>query len=217
MKQINRNVQIGLFDLNLKFKPEPEDLLGSGGCGLVYPAIRTQDQLKVAVKVIPKHQVLWELVNGEKIPKEVYLMHKTKHIKGCIQLIDFFELGDHVIIVMKRKGISLWKFMNAQKRYLKEEEIKYIFRQVLEIVTKCQEIQVYHGDLKVENMLIDPDSREITLFDFGHGEHFKDIWQLKQAGTTVIIPPEWFYTGNYRYEDATVWMLGVLLYDLFFS
>ena len=166
--------------------------------------------------MIPKRVVLWELVNGEQIPKEFYLMHKIKHIKVCIQLIDFFELVDHVIIVMERKGISLWKFMNAQKRYLKEEAIKYIFRQVLEIVTKCQEIQVYHGDLKVENLLIDPDTREITLIDFGHGEHFKDVWQPKQAGTTVIMPPEWFYTGNYRYEDATVWMLGVLLYDLFF-
>ena len=46
MKQINLNVQIGLFDLNLKYKSEPEALLGSGGCGVVYPTIRTRDQLK---------------------------------------------------------------------------------------------------------------------------------------------------------------------------
>ena len=46
MMHVNLNVQIGLFDLNPKYKSEPKALLGSGGCGVIYPTIRTRDQLK---------------------------------------------------------------------------------------------------------------------------------------------------------------------------
>lgn len=144
-------------------------------------------------------------------------MQKTKNIKGCIKLIECFELPKDIVIVMEKKGISLFSFLQNRKEYLEEKTIQYLFRQVAEIVVKCHEINVYHGDLKMENLLINPDTNEITLIDFGHGSYYtSEKNQRKRPGTTVIMPPEWFYYKSYDYEDATVWMLGILLYSLYF-
>merc|ERR1711955_90169 len=88
-------------------------------------------------------------------------------------------------------------------------------RQLLEILCACHQRGVIHRDIKDENILINPDTKEIKLIDFGSGAFQEDnkIYRRFQ-GTFVYSPPEWVGRGWYTAEGLTVWSLGILLYDM---
>ena len=104
---------------------------------------------------------------------EVELLTKLKH-KHIIQLRETFEEDDTVYMVMERpKGKHLDLFdLITQKGVLSEKMSRKIIFQLVQALQHCQEQGVFHRDVKDENILIDQDSGNIKLIDFGSGTHF---------------------------------------------
>ncbi|KAM3661209.1 serine/threonine-protein kinase pim-1-like [Ammospiza maritima maritima] len=145
---------------------------------------------------------------------EIVLMEKVG--SGChsiIQLLDWFELPDSFVLVLERpeRSRDLLELLREQQ-FLSEEAARWLFWQVLEAVWHCTACGVWHGDIKAENILVDPHSGSLKLIDFGCGTFFHDHPCREFAGTHMYCPPEWLCLGFYREEPATVWSLGVLLY-----
>ena len=79
---------------------------------------------------------------------------------------------------------------------------------------QCWEAGVVHGDLKDENIMINPRTNEINLLDFGSGLFLHNGDYDEYLGTREYSPPEWVRNRRFTADGLTVWSLGVLLYDL---
>ena len=191
--------------------------LGQGGFGTVYKGICKNSSKPVAVKNIPKDKITSWIIDpttGEKIPKEVYFLREVQHIPGIIKLWDYRERFDSVLIVLEyvESSMDLFDFISKEK-VIPEPLAKHLFSQILNIILKCRAAGIAHRDIKDENLILNTETREIKLIDFGAAAHIQRFYK-DLPGTKEYAPPEWYKWGKYKPDPATVWSLGILLFDM---
>jgi len=213
---VNKREKITKIPRKLEKLYKVGKVLGKGGFGTVYAGIRRRDGKVVAIKQIPKSSVpALEMLHGRKVPLELALMKTVQSVEGVVKLLDYFERSDSFVIVMERPDNCRDMFdYITEKGALEESVARGFFKQIVETVLACHSEGVIHRDIKDENILIDTETGKLKLIDFGSGAFFKEDVFSEFEGTRVYSPPEWIRCSRYLGNEATVWSLGILLYDM---
>lgn len=194
-----------------------DKVIGNGGFGVVYSGKRISDNKLVAVKHISKTRVKEkvEINNSTQIPMEVKLLMMSHGVPGVIQILDYFERPDSYIIVMERPAnVSDMFDYITYRGTLDESQARMFFKKIVQMAMRLTEIGVVHRDIKDENVIIDLDTNDIKLIDFGSGTFLKQGEYTDFEGTRVYSPPEWVLHKRYHAIPACVWSLGILLFDM---
>ncbi|XP_058638129.1 serine/threonine-protein kinase pim-2-like isoform X1 [Onychostoma macrolepis] len=197
-------------------------MLGEGGFGCVYEGKRLEDGLEVAVKIASKPKNMkYIYVPGHPapLPLEVgllLLVNKEPRAPEIIQLLDWQDQPERYIMVMERPSPckDLWDYVMLQGGFLSEDIARFIMAQTTKAAHTCCQRGVFHRDIKLENLLINPETLEVKLIDFGCGDLLQDSGYERFCGTPEYCPPEYYVDHKYHGKPTTVWSLGVLLFIL---
>jgi len=142
----------------------------------------------------------------EELEEQEQLKHKddefilvTEYLgKGCMDLYDYIEtIGP-----------------------IPEDNVRYIFAQIIEAVYFMSKNGFSHGDIKDENILIDPSTFKIKLIDFGSATtNIKnaEIPYSKFRGTRKYQAPNICNKDTFDPLAQDVWSLGVMLFVMLFA
>uniref|UniRef100_A0A8C1P3A7 non-specific serine/threonine protein kinase n=1 Tax=Cyprinus carpio TaxID=7962 RepID=A0A8C1P3A7_CYPCA len=184
--------------------------LGQGGFGFVYEGTRCKDELKVSISFTYKTlHISSELMIGLTL-----MANKIPRAPEIIKILDWEDNEDHFIMVMERPMpcMNLKSFVKLHGESLDEGTARNIMRQVIEAANVCVKRGVFHRDIKMENLLVNQDTMEVKLIDFGCGAQMKRFGYDVFSGTKAYCPPEVTVNGKYHAKPTTVWSLGILLF-----
>ncbi len=110
----------------------------------------------------------------------------------------------------------------AQKEYggrMPEAEAKVAVRKIVKILCGLLgPVCLYMRDLKEENVVVDLETKDMYLIDFGCGCYSLRTTEHENfKGTSAFVPPEYHTTGKYRSEQQTSWSIGDLTFSLVFG
>ncbi|XP_075333164.1 serine/threonine-protein kinase pim-2-like [Odontesthes bonariensis] len=197
-------------------------LLGSGGFGSVFSGQRLSDGLQVAVKHICGDRVQqWAQQPGELIPvpMEIALLQQLSEVgghAGVVRLLDWFELEGRDFLLVLECPLQSQDLFDFITKYgaLPECLALRFFRQIVEALRFVHAHGIVHRDIKDENIVVDMQTLEVKIVDFGSGAPLKKAAYSEFEGTRVYSPPEWILAHSYEAAPLTVWSLGVLLFDM---
>ncbi|XP_016303422.1 serine/threonine-protein kinase pim-2-like [Sinocyclocheilus anshuiensis] len=197
-------------------------MLGEGGFGCVYEGKRLEDGLEVAVKIACKpRNMKYIYVPGHPapLPLEIgllLLVNKEPRVPEIIQLLDWQDQPERYIMVLECPSPckDLWDYTMLQGGFLSEDTARFIMTQATMAAHMCCQRGVFHRDVKLENLLINPETLEVKLIDFGCGDLLQDSGYERFCGTPEYCPPEYYVDHKYHGKPTTVWSLGVLLFML---
>ncbi len=203
--------------------------LGEGGMGAVLEAIQEPIGRRVAVKVLhPKYAQ--EAAITARFFNEARAVNIIDH-PGIVQVSDYGQLPDGTAYLVMEflKGETLNQ--RAKRGALGLPDIVRMARQIASALAAAHEKNVFHRDLKPDNIMIAPDSEapggeRAKVLDFGIAkivsEHESDKLNanpgLTQAGAVMgtpkyMSPEQCRGTGKVDFK-TDVYALGVIMFEM---
>ncbi|XP_068074394.1 uncharacterized protein [Danio rerio] len=195
---------------------EVGDELGEGGFGVVFEGINKLSQQQVAIKFVTKTMLdRYITVPGvsKPLPIEVALnlqLNQAPLSPYIVHMIDWFDEEHQYILIMEypQPCENFLKFI-TRKIKLSESLARGLLYQVVLGAKHCLDRGVFHQDFKLNNFLINKDTQQVKLIDFGCGDFIKGVNQ--EGFTGGCCPPEDAVALNVA-EPETVWSLAFVLY-----
>jgi len=191
--------------------------LGGGRAGSLSPRRGSGDENfclqreKVAIKIVSRE----DPKRIEALYKEIELLQQVgNYHPGIVHLHEVYEDESNLYLIFQYKSCDLYAYMEKHGR-LHEEVAMRIFDQLVDAVSYLHENGVAHRDIKLENILLDEETLEVALADFGFATRYVAAERLnKWCGSPYTVSPEIIAHIPYDPEKVDVWALGSVLYTM---
>ena len=202
--------------------------IGQGATSKVKLAVhREMGQERCAIKLISrkKFKEQWERSRHKKgaaaetveakerrVLREASILHVLRH-PNILRLTDLHVTASHFIMFFEHvEGVRMLDFVQCH-RQLSERVARKFFRQLLSAVDYLHEAGIVHRDLKIENVMVEEETGNIKLIDFGLSNFYDPQHLLTTyCGSLYFAAPELLHGRPYCGPEIDVWSLGVILY-----
>ncbi|HEY8061675.1 MAG TPA: serine/threonine-protein kinase, partial [Gemmatimonadales bacterium] len=195
-------------------------LIGAGGMGTVYEAVRADDQYRQRVAIKLVRRGIDSDIALARFLQERQILASLQH-KNIATLLDGGVTPDGrpflVMVYIEGEPITTW----CAARSVGLRERVALFRQVCSAVAHAHQNLVIHRDIKPGNILVTADGT-IKLLDFGiakllDADNGDDAMPLTRGGARAYTPeyasPEQVRGGTLK-TSSDVYSLGVVLFEL---
>ena len=192
-----------------------KEKIGEGTFSTVKLAINRQTGEKVAIKIMEKSKMVYE-EDKNRLEREIEVLKILRH-PNLIHLYSVLKKDDTIYLIMKYiKGIELFDYI-VNKTKLTEKEACMFFQQIISGIEYLHKIKYIHRDIKPENILINEDTKELIIVDFGlcnsYSNSNKDLL-TSACGSPSYAAPEMLNGEKYRGPPVDIWSCGVVLYAM---
>ncbi len=189
-----------------------EDMLGEGGMGIVFRAVRESDGATVALKVL-KDELRRDSVYQRRIAHEQRAAREVEH-RHLVPIYDAGEVDGRQYLVMQYvPGRSLGDRIKAEGP-LPLDEVLSVAAGVASGLGALHDHGLVHRDVKPSNVLIGVDGRTL-LTDFGlaKGRAYTVLTKPGQVmGTLDYLAPE-LIRGEPAGPASDIYALGCLVFE----
>ncbi|ORZ34071.1 kinase-like domain-containing protein [Catenaria anguillulae PL171] len=192
-------------------------LVGNGSFGVVYSAKCLRTNERVAIKSLDKLRIAKRSRSPAASPCS-FLRNLIPPHPNIIRLIDVVETEAvlHMVMEYLPRG-DLHKQLAGFGAY-KEEDARPLFAQLVSAVGYLHEKGWVHRDIKLDNVLLTNDGKQIRLCDFGLTVRYSWTQPLKSfAGSPPFASPEVHFGWEFYGPESDIWSLGVVLYTMLTS
>ena len=200
-------------------------LLGQGGMGAVYRAVRNKDSTRtIAVKTIRTN--LNHLISEEearRFLREIKILSSCSH-PNVVKLIDhgtyrsgLQELPFYAMELLPQGNLGQWLIDNSVDSKTALSSIIARLEYAIRGLEELHKLDFVHRDLKPSNLLIDEEGA-IKIGDFGLAKHLDGQEELTKTignlGTTPYSAPEQIVSAKSATHLADIYSVGVVLYQI---
>jgi serine/threonine protein kinase len=192
-----------------------KDVLGAGGMATVYHAIRSTDELVVALKVLAPN-LAHIPTSCDRFKAEAEVMQRLRH-PNIVEVYEY--LDEEAAIAMEYvRGSTLEELIESRGAFPPPEAVHCILP-ILEAIGYAHQRGVLHRDLKPSNIMLATrgDRRDPVVLDFGLAKVLGDGPQRTRTGarmgTLHYMSPEQ-HEGNRVGAASDIYAIGITLYEL---
>jgi serine/threonine protein kinase len=186
--------------------------LGEGGMGVVYLAVDSKLERRVAIKFLPRH-IAGDSDERRRFEIEAKAAASLNH-PNITTIYDIEESENGPFIVMEYiEGQELKELI--QSGPLSSEEVIKFATQIAEGLQAAHKKGIVHRDIKSANIMITSEGK-VKIMDFGLAKMHGGV-QVTKVGTTIgtaaYMSPEQARGDEVGY-GSDIWSFGVVLYEM---
>jgi len=204
--------------------------LGSGTYAKVKYAVHVDSNKPAAIKIFNIVDLAGRYMHNNNSKKrdairhvqdmlleEMKVLRMLQH-PNVVAYYNYYYGDTHIYLAMELVAGGELYYYVQQHGKLTEEKACSFFRQLVSALIYCHEQGVVHRDIKLENLLLTEDHKQLKLSDFGFSRTFGQNELLSTVcGSCQYAAPEMTAETGYCAPPADVWSAGVVLYAMVYG